>query len=158
MTPMDADAEQAGAADAIGAPGSVEARDSESHEVIGAAMEVHNQLGPGFLEAVYQEALAIELRLRGVPFRRETETPIESKGERLSCPYRADFVCYDSLLVELKAMKVLTAIEHAQVINYLRATAFRRALLINFGAPRLDFKRFVLTPPHLRSSASSAVP
>lgn len=121
-------------------------RDPQTREIIGAAIEVHNELGPGFLEPVYQEALAIELRRRSIPFVREVDTPIRYKGERLTCPYRADFVCYEAVILELKAQRALSSADHSQVINYLKATGFERALLLNFGANRLEFKRFILSP------------
>jgi len=121
-----------------------ERRDSETFAIIGAAMEVHRQLGSGFLEAVYQSALAIELRGRNIPFEREVEVPIWYKGHLLPCGYRADFICFGGIIVELKAIKQLTSIEHAQVMNYLRATQHKRALLLNFGAASLQQKRFVL--------------
>ncbi len=107
-------------------------------------MEVHGELGAGFLEPVYQDAFALELRHNDVPFEREVELSIEYKGEALERTYRADFVCYGDIIVELKAIKLLADIERAQVINYLRATKLRRGLLINFGAPRLEYKRMVV--------------
>ena len=93
-------------------------------------MEVHGQLGPGFLEAVYQEALAAELKARGIPFSREVELPVFYKGQRLACCYRADFVCYESVIVEVKALRELSGVEESQVLNYLKATlqAFRCTL------------------------------
>lgn len=105
-------------------------------------MEVHRHLGPGFLEPVYQEALAIEFGICGIPFVREQDLPVLYKGRRLACGYRADFVCYDSIICELKALQSLTGKEEAQLINYLKATGLERGLLINFGRPSLDFKRF----------------
>lgn len=121
----------------------MDSRDPQTRSIIGAAMEVHRQLGPGFLEAVYQEALAIELADRGIPFQREQELPIDYGGRRLSCKYRADFVCYEDLIVELKATQGLTGHDEAQVLHYLKATKLKRGLLFNFGCPSLEFKRFV---------------
>jgi GxxExxY protein len=120
--------------------------DPESYAIIGAAMEVHRQLGPGFLEVVYQEALAVEFEETRISFGREVELPVIYKGRRLDCSYRADFVCFGSVIVELKALAELGAREHAQVINYLKATSLSRALLLNFGGLRLEFKRIVFTP------------
>jgi GxxExxY protein len=119
-------------------------RDPQTFEIIGAAMEVNRQLGPGFLEAVYQEALAIELTLRDVPFAREVALPVAYKGTLLSCGYRADFVCFSEVIAEIKALENLTGTHTAQVINYLRATGLNRALLLNFGGHRLEYSRIVL--------------
>ncbi|MFV0415688.1 MAG: GxxExxY protein [Chthoniobacterales bacterium] len=118
-------------------------RDPETYALIGAAMEVHSNLGNGFLEAVYQDALEIELSRTNIPFTREYSIPISYKDQPLGTPYRADFVCFGSIIVELKAIKTLTEIETAQVLHYLKATAFERALLINFGTSRLDYKRLI---------------
>lgn len=118
-------------------------------------MAVHSELGPGFLESVYQEALAIELTRRGIPYIREKSLPIEYAGVRLITHFQADFICYDDVVVELKALAGIDSSHHAIVLNYLKATSHQRALLVNFGEPRLAYKRFVLTP-HLRPSASSA--
>ena len=123
-----------------------DSRDPQTRAIIGAAMEVHRQLGPGFLEAVYQEALAIELADRRTPFQREQELPIDYKGRRLPCKYRADFVCYEDIIVELKAVQLLSGTEEAQVLNYLKATSLERGLLLNFGRPSLEFKRLVFSP------------
>jgi GxxExxY protein len=120
-------------------------KDPQTHAIIGAAMEVHRQLGPGFLEAVYQEAMAIELAERAIPFVREAGLPVFYKGRRLDCSYRADFICYDSVIVELKALQALTGVESAQLLNYLKATRLERGLLLNFGCPSLEFKRLIFS-------------
>lgn len=118
-------------------------------------MEIHRELGQGFLEAVYQDALECELKARSIPFILEHPIPVLYKGTKLGTPYRVDFLCFDSVLVELKALKALSPIEDAQVIHYLKATGFQRAILINFGAASLEYKRLV---HHLRESVLSAVP
>ena len=128
-------------------------RDAQTHALIGAAMAVHSELGHGFLEAVYQEALRVEFAARGIPFEREAALPVHYRGKLLPCSYRADFLCYGDVVVELKATSKLVASDHAQVINYLKASRQTRALLLNFGAPSLEYKRLVL---NLRQSAKSA--
>jgi GxxExxY protein len=128
-------------------------RDPETFAIIGAAMEVHWELGHGFLEAVYQEALAVEMTARQIPFQREVPLAVLYKGRPLATSYRADFVCYENVLVELKAISQLTGADEAQVINEMKATGMQRALLINFGAPSLEYKRRVF---NLRESAKSA--
>ncbi len=117
--------------------------DPETYAIIGAAMEVHRELGSGFLEAVYQDAWELELTKRGISFCREQPIPVQYKGQSLKTLYRADFVCGGGILVELKAIRALTDVESAQVIHYLKATGFNRALLINFATPSLQHKRFV---------------
>ena len=106
---------------------------NESYAIFGAAMEVYNQLGYGFLEAVYQEALEKEFQIRGVPYEREKELTICYKGEILKQKYKADFVCYGKVIVELKAVSELDKTHCSQVFNYLHATGFRLGLLLNFG-------------------------
>jgi len=124
--------------------------DSRTYSIIGAAIEVHRQFGSGFLEGVYHEALAIELAERKIPFERELELPIFYKNIRLRCFYRADFRCFQSVIVELKALRTWSSTEEAQILNYLRASRHSTALLLNFGTTRLEHKRFVLTPRSLR--------
>jgi GxxExxY protein len=118
--------------------------DGQTYDIIGAAFQVHRVLGPGFLEAVYQEALSIELAERAIPFSSEAEVPVFYKGKSLKTFYRADFVCHGSIIVELKAISKLGDIEMAQVLNYLRATGFQKGLLFNFGAPSLEKRRLVI--------------
>jgi len=101
-------------------------------------------LGHGFLEAVYQEALAMELEERRIPFRREAALDVYYKGRPLNGVYRADFICFDSVVLELKAASNLAAAHKAQLIHYLRATKIPKGLLLNFGLPSLEFQRFVL--------------
>jgi GxxExxY protein len=128
-------------------------KDPQTYAIIGAAMEVHRHLGHGFLEAVYQEALAVELTAREISFQREVILPIRYKGQLLQCGYRADFICFGEIVVESKAISQLTGTDEAQTINKLKATNLNRALLINFGAPSLEYKRLVF---NLRESAKSA--
>ncbi len=123
----------------------MEKRDAETNSIIGAAMAVHSELGHGFLEAVYQETLEREFQNVAVPYQREVEIEILYQGEKLNTSYRADFICSEGIIVELKALQSLTTKEEAQVINYLKATGYTRALLINFGSQSPQYKRLVLT-------------
>lgn len=116
----------------------------ECYRIIGSAMEVHQQLGYGFLESVYQEALAHEFVSSSVPFEKEKILEIEYKGITLKKKFIADFVCFDSIIVELKAVDALNDEHISQVINYLRATNLRLGLLINFGTGKLQYKRVIL--------------
>jgi GxxExxY protein len=119
-------------------------------------MAVHSELGCGFLEAVYQEALAIELTRRNIPFVCEKPLLIFYGGQQLATRYDADFFCYDSIILEIKALSDLIPKHAAQVINYLKATRSERGLLVNFGTPRLEYKRFVLTHSEKPVSADGA--
>lgn len=121
----------------------------ETYAVIGAAMEVHNALGCGFLEAVYQEAMEIELLGRGIPFTAQKELPIFYKGHTLDKVYVADLIVYGKVLVEIKALSQLTSREEAQVMNYLKATSLQVGILLNFGTEKLVWDRKILTPDAL---------
>ena len=123
-------------------------KDQQSHAIIGAAMEVHRELGFGFLEAVYQCALALEFRSRKIPFRAEVPLPVRYKGNLLTCGYRADFICYEDFLVETKAIAELTRVDDAQLINQLKATGLQRGLLLNFAAPACSLN--ALSEPPLK--------
>ncbi len=113
--------------------------------VVGAAMEVYYKLGTGFLEPVYQQALAIELARRDIPFVEQSRFPIEYKGVTLEKVYVADFVCFDKIIVEIKALTQLSTLEWSQLINYLKVSHMRVGLLFNFGSNgRLEWKKFVL--------------
>lgn len=118
-------------------------RDPRTFSIIGAAMEVHRELGPGFLEPVYHEALKIEFPRKQIPFLHEVHLPVRYKGQQLPTLYRADFICFDEVIVEIKALKALSGVEEAQVINYLKATGKPVALLLNFGAESLQYIRLV---------------
>ena len=118
-------------------------KDPRTYAIIGAAMEVHRHLGCGFLEAVYQEALDFELTERGVPHSCEVELPVAHKGLRLNTSYRADFICFGSVIVEAKAIAKLSGAEGAQIINYFKATGYKVGLLLNFGSESLQYRRFV---------------
>ena len=117
----------------------------EVYAIVGAAMEVHREKGFGFAEPVYQECMEIELCDRKIPASAQKEMPISYKGHPLKKTYIADFVAYGKIIVELKALDKLTAREEAQVINYLKSSGLEVGILINFGAPGLEWKRIVLT-------------
>ena len=117
----------------------------ESYDIIGAAFEVYNTMGHGFLEAVYQECLEIEFKKRGIPYEREKDIKIFYNGIELQQTYRADFLCYDKIIVELKAVSALDGAHRAQVYNYLRATGYKLGILLNFGcSDGLEKDRIVL--------------
>jgi GxxExxY protein len=120
-----------------------EKKDSFSYEIIGAAMEVHRELGPGFLEAVYQEAMEIELKEHNVPYVAQPRMKLYYKQFPLDKFYIPDFVCFDSHVLEIKAQVCLTKVDEAQMINSLKASRHRIGLLINFGQSALKYQRFV---------------
>ena len=113
----------------------------ESFHLVGAALEVHKHIGCSFSEPVYQEAFEEELRLRGIPFEREKVINVTYKGKVLSKSFRPDFVCYDKIIVELKAVSEFTDEHISQVYNYLKASGFKLGLLVNFGTTSLKYKR-----------------
>ena len=120
-----------------------EERDPRTFAIIGAAMEVHRVLGPGFLEKVYQEALELELTAREIEYCREVNLPIRYKAVVLNTQYRADFICFGTVVVECKAQSDLTGVDEAQLINYLKATDMQVGLLLNFGSSSLQYRRLV---------------
>jgi len=119
--------------------------DPETYAIIGAAMEVHRELRHGLVEPVYQDGLEVEFSARGIPFEREKLLKVFYKGNPLPSFFKADFVCYESVIVEGKAQVSIGTAEDAQVINYLRITSLERAVLLNFGTPSLQYKRLVLS-------------
>lgn len=115
----------------------------EVYKIVGAAMEVHSHLGPGFFEAVYQEAFEMELNFRSIPYLREEPLDIYYKGVKLKKKYVPDFICYDSIVVEMKAVSDLLDVHQAQLLNYLKASKMRVGVLINFGETSLVYKRMI---------------
>ena len=117
----------------------------ETYAIHGALFEVYRVLGCGFLEAVYQQALEMELTQRNIPFASQVEIDVEYKGMKLEQTYRADLVCYDKIILELKAVQHLLPEHEAQLQNYLRATKMRVGLLVNFGHyPKVEIKRIAI--------------
>lgn len=113
----------------------------ESYKIIGACMEVHKKLGAGFLESVYAEALELEFKKMRIPYEREKKLIVYYDTQPMKKYFKADFVCYDSIIIELKATKFLTEADKRQTINNVKATQFKLGLLINFGSPSLTYKR-----------------
>lgn len=110
-------------------------------KIINACMEVHNELGNGFLEPVYQEALEEEFKIQNIPYEREKLLPVMYKGKKLGKEYFADFVCYENIIVELKAVHSLAKAHKAQLLNYLNAANMEIGLLVNFGENSLKWER-----------------
>ena len=119
--------------------------EQESYAIVGAAIHVHNELGCGFVESVYQEAFEIELKYRSIPYIREAPLRINYRGGPLKKGFNADFICYDKIIVELKAVRELDAINQSQAFNYLKASRLILGILINFGKPQLDTQRILKT-------------
>lgn len=117
----------------------------ESYEIIGACMEVHKILGPGYLESVYQEALSIEMHHQAIPHQREYPIQISYKGTPLPSRFIADFLCYDAIILELKAIETVHPAHEAQLLHYLHATGMPLGMLINFGASSLYYRRYAAT-------------
>ena len=115
----------------------------ESYKIIGACMEVHKKLGSGFLESVYSEALELEFKKVAIPYEREKKLPVYYEDKVLNKYFRADFVCFNSIIIELKATKFLIEADQRQTVNNVKATKFKLGLLINFGTPSLTYKRIV---------------
>lgn len=115
----------------------------ESYAIVGACMKVHRALGPGFLEAVYEEVLEKEFIIQNIPYKRQVQLDLYYEGVKLKKHYRADFICYDSIIVELKAVTQIPSVFYAQLQNYLKCTNMELGMLINFGTPSLTYKRIV---------------
>ena len=126
----------------------------ESYRIVGACFEVYKDKGAGFLEAVYQECLAVELAEQGIPFVEQARLKIFYKGKPIKQIYQADFLVFDGIILEIKAVKALLAEHRAQIINYLKATGKQLGLLVNFGHyPKIEVERFVnQSSPLSRSS------
>ena len=117
----------------------------EAYAIQGACFEVYKTLGSGFLEAVYQEALAQEFRLQNIPFAEQCELKLQYKNSPLHQTYKPDFICFDKIIVEIKAVSTLAPEHEAQLLNYLKITNMRLGLLVNFGHyPKVEIKRFAL--------------
>ena len=117
----------------------------EVYRIVGAAINVSNNLGCGFLEAVYQEVLGIEFSDNNIPFEAQKRLTITYKDRILTKEYIADFLCFEKIIVEIKAIKNITEIEEAQLINYLKATKLPLGLIINFGGEKMEWKRYANT-------------
>ncbi|MCG8553559.1 MAG: GxxExxY protein [Desulfobacterales bacterium] len=119
--------------------------EQESFAIRGAVFEVYREMGSGFLEPVYQECLENELSSKGIPFVSQPELTLNYKGKQLRQTYKPDLICYEAIIVELKAVKAVAPEHKAQVLNYLKATGLRLGLLINFGShPKVQIDRLIL--------------
>ena len=118
----------------------------ESFKIIGACMKVHRSLGAGFLEAVYEEALEKEFQTQNIPFKKQVKLELFYENQKLKKQYRADFVCYDTIILEIKAVAQIPIAFNAQLKNYLKFTKMELGMLINFGTPSLTYKRILNSP------------
>jgi GxxExxY protein len=118
----------------------------ESFKIIGACMKVHRSLGAGFLEAVYEEALEKEFQIQQIPYKKQVKLELFYDNQKLQKHYRADFVCYDTIILEIKAVAQIPIAFNAQLKNYLKCTKMELGMLINFGTPSLTYKRILNTP------------
>lgn len=116
---------------------------AETEKIIGICMKIHNTLGCGFLESIYQEVLEIEFKINNVDFDKEKELFINYNGYQLKKTFKSDFVCFNKIIIELKAVDNLSKEHYSQVLNYLKAANFKIGLLINFGSSSLQFKRVI---------------
>ena len=128
--------------------------DPRTYAIIGAALDAFHELGPGFLESAYVDALVVEFGARAVPWQREVPSPIHYKNGVLPTRYRIDLLCYGQVIVEVKAASDIHPAHRAQILHYLRATGVATGLLINFGGPRLEWERFVETRQQSRWEAA----
>lgn len=115
----------------------------ESYKIIGACMKVHREMGAGFLEAVYEEALELEFVKQGIPFKRQVKLAVHYGGKKLKKYYKADFICFETIILEIKSVKIMPKVFYAQLNNYLTATKKELGILINFGRPSLVYKRVI---------------
>ncbi len=128
----------------------------ESYKIVGACFEVYKLKGVGFTEPVYQECLQIEFSIQRIPFVAQPELQLDYKGTLLSQFFKPDFICYGKIIVELKALEKLIDVHRAQTVNYLNATGFDLALLVNFGHfPRIEYERLVNNKNRLKQTAGS---
>ncbi|HET8810411.1 MAG TPA: GxxExxY protein [Flavobacteriaceae bacterium] len=118
---------------------------NESYKIIGACMKVHRTLGAGFLEAIYEEALEKEFKKQNIPFQRQVKLDVFYESEKLNKFYKADFICFNEIIIEIKSVQMLPAIFYSQLKNYLSATKKELGLLVNFGELSLNYKR-ILNP------------
>jgi GxxExxY protein len=128
--------------------------EKEVYEIIGAAIEVHKELGPGFLESVYEKAMVLESNFRSISHETQVRLPVFYKGKKLNKEFVADYIGFRKIVVEFKCIPKLTNVEEAQIINYLKATGMEVGLLVNFGSKgKLEWKRYILSREETRRSA-----